>query len=234
MNNDLVQSTGISTRQAAIIAGISLLLMAILAPITNFIVIQGLIDPENAAKTFSKLSANSGQFRLGILLFMIVAILDVVVAWALYIFLRPVNRHLSLLAAWFRIIYATMLLVALTSLVHALQLLSGPTHLEAFTRGQLESLVMLSISAFNQSWNFSLIIFGLHLLVLAYLFFKAGYLKKILGILLFISAFGYAFDGIIKILLPERELTVSTFTFVGELVLIFWLLISGTKRRVEG
>ena len=38
-------------------------------------------------------------FRAGIGGLLVVAVCDVVVAWALYVFLEPVNKSLSLLAA---------------------------------------------------------------------------------------------------------------------------------------
>ena len=40
--------------------------------------------------------ASSGLFRIGIVGFLIVAVLDVLVAWALHILLAPVSRNLSL------------------------------------------------------------------------------------------------------------------------------------------
>lgn len=117
MNSNKIISriTDISLRKAAIVAGLGLLIMTILAIFANFFVLQSLIVPGDAATTANNIMANELLFRLGICSFIIVAILDVVVAWALYVLLKPVNKSLSLLSAWFRLVYAAILGIALVN-----------------------------------------------------------------------------------------------------------------------
>ena len=235
MNTNRAQNqiAEISLNNSAIIAGIGLLLMAILAPIANFAIIQGLIDPNDAAKTVSNISESNGLFRLGICLFMIVALLDIIVAWALYIYLTPVNKQLSLLTAWLRIIYATILGVVLINLINVLQLINGADYLTGFSIAQIQAQVMLSLNIFTRGWEFGLIIFGFHLLLLGYLILKAGYMRRILGILIILAAFGYLIDGFGKLLSADYSISISIFTFFGEVILIFWLLIKGRKVQEE-
>jgi len=221
--------TEISLKKAAIIAGIGLLIMAILAPIANFSILHGLVVVGDAAKTTNNIIASDGLFRIGICFFFIVAILDIIVAWALYVFLKQVNKNLSFLTALFRTVYATMLSVDLFYLIYVLQLLSGADYLSVFTTNQIQAQVMLSINTFNHCWEFGLIIFGFHLLLLGYLIFKAGYMRRILGILIVLTALGYLTDGFGKLLSLDYRISIATFTFVGEVVLIFWLLIKGRK-----
>ena len=223
----------ISLKNSAIIAGLGLLLMAIIAPIANFVIIQGLIDPTDVAKTVSNISASNGLFRLGIGLFMLVALLDIIVAWALYIYLIPVNKHLSLLAAWLRLIYATILVVVLINLLNVLQLINGADYLTGFSIAQMQAQVMVSLNIFTHGWEFGLIIFGFHLLLLGYLMLKAGYMRKILGILIILAAFGYLIDGFGKLLSADYDISISIYTFIGEVILIFWLLIKGRKVPEE-
>jgi hypothetical protein len=54
-------------------------------------------------------------------------------------------------------------------------------------------------------------------------------MKRILGILLILASIGYLIDGFGQILSPEYHGTIALYTFIGELVLIFWLLIKGGK-----
>jgi len=231
MNSEKIHNrlADISINSSAIIAGIGLLLMGILAPIANFSILQGLIVPDDAAKTFSNIAASEGLFRLGISFFLIVAVLDIIVAWALYVFLKPINNSLSLLTAWFRVVYATMLGVVLVYLIHILQLVNGAEYLATLDTNQLQTLVMLSVRNFTLGWEFSLIVFGFHLLLLGYLVFKAGYMRKILGILIILAALGYLIDGFGKLLSADYTVSISMFTFIGEVILIFWLLIKGRK-----
>ncbi len=204
--------------------------MAIVAPIANFAILEKLVMPGDAGLTFTTLSVSTGLLRTGIALFLLVAILDILVAWALYIFLKPVNKNLSLLAAWFRLAYAAMLAFLLVYLLHVLQLFSGNPFLTALDTGQLQAQVMLSLGDFRLGWELSLIIFGMHLLLLGILFYRAGYMRKILGVLLILASLGYLIDGFGKVLSPAYDLSISLYTFVGEIILIFWLLIAGKKQ----
>jgi len=221
----------ISLSTSAIIAGVGLALMSILAPIANFSILQELIVPDDATKTVSNIIASEGLFRIGICCFLIVVILDIIVAWALYVFLKPVNKSLSLLTAWFRMVYATILGVVLIYLINVLQLVNGTDYLTAIETNQLQTQIMLSLSTFTLGWEFGLIIFGFHLLLLGYLIFKAGYMRKILGILIMLASMGYLIDGFGRLLSSNYNVSIAMFTFIGEVILIFWLLIKGRKIK---
>lgn len=228
-DNKTARFADISLRKAAIVAGIGLLIMAILAPFANFFVLQSLIVPGDAEATANNIIASERLFRISICSFLIVAILDVVVAWALYVLLKPVNKSLSLLSAWFRLVYAAIFGIALVNLFNVLQLLSGAKYLTVFEPDQLHAQVMLFINAFNNGWDIGLVIFGLHLFVLGYLVFKSGYFPRILGILVIVASLGYLIDSFGKFLLPNYNITIAMFTFIGEVLLIFWLLWRGIK-----
>ncbi len=231
MNTDKTSDhcTDIFLRQAAIIAGIGLLIMAILAPIANFSILHKLVVFGDAAKTVNNIIASEGLFRTCICCFLIVTILDIIVAWALYIFLRPVNRSLSVLTAWLRIVYATMLGVLLLNLIIVVNLIHGSTNLSVFETNQLQAQVMLYLNTFTSGWEFGLIIFGFHLLLLGYLLFKSRYVPKILGFLVIIAALGYLIDGIGRLFSPHYTISVTMVTFIGEVILIFWIFIKGVR-----
>jgi hypothetical protein len=108
-------------------------------------------------------------------------------------------------------------------------LVHGVGYLSSFTSEQIYAQVLLSLNTFNIGWGFGLIIFGFHLLLLGYLMVKAGYMRKVLGILLILASLGYVIDGFGKVLFADYNLNISMFTFIGEVILIFWLLIKGWK-----
>jgi hypothetical protein len=188
--------------------------------------------PEDAAQTFSNIVSSKGLFRAGICLFLIVALLDIIVAWSLFVLLKPINKSLSLLTTWLRVVYAAMLGFLLVYLINVLQLINGAAYLTSFNTDQLQAMVMLSLTSFKQGWEFSLIIFGFHLFLLGYLVLKAGYMRKVLGILLIIASLGYLIDGFGNLLSSNYHISIGIFTFIGEIVLIFWLLIAGGKEKI--
>ena len=75
----------------------------------------------------------------------------------------------------------------------------------------------------------SLVLFGLYLGVLGVLVYRAGYIPKVMGILLLISGAGYVIDSLRGWLFPSVDLGFLMITFFGEIIFMFWLLIRGGK-----
>lgn len=208
----------VSLRTASIIAGVGLLLMAILAPIAYLNTFQSLVKFDDVALTAQNILNSMGAFRTAIALLFVVAMLDVIVAWAMYIVFLPADKKLSAWTAWLRAIYGVIFAFAISQLPIALRVIS--------TDG---AQAMLHLKGFQSIWDKSLILFGFHLLLLGYLAFKSGYAPKWLAIFLLLAALGYIVDGFGKALSPAYSLSISQFTFIGEVLLIFWLLWKGIK-----
>lgn len=219
--------TNISERQAALTAGFGLLLMCFLAPIAYFSVIQNLIVPGDAQTTVTNILDSLGSFRTSIVLLLLVAVLDIIVAWGLYVLLKPVNKDLALLTAWFRIVYAAIFAVAITNLYNVLPLLEDAGYAEILGTEQLNTQVMLLLEFYRIEWDTGLAVFGLHLFLLGHLVFKSD--QRILGVLVVLAGIGYSVDSFGKMLSPEYSLTIGLYTFAGEILLIFWLLWIGFR-----
>ena len=176
--------------------------------------------PGNAAGTAEKIAGHKNLFRFGIVSLFLVAALDVVVAWALYRVFAPVSEAISKLAAGLRIAYAGIFVIAISRLVGILGALGTNRQLSVLGR----------INSFTNIWDAGLVLFGLHLLVIAYLAYRSGYVPKVLGVLLAVAGLGYLFDSLSAALTHGTSTPVSSFTFVGEFLLAPWLVIFG--RRV--
>jgi hypothetical protein len=219
----------ISQRKAALIAGFGLLIMTLFFLFADLFAFQKLIVPGDATTTANNIMASEMLFRAGICCILIVLICDVVVAWALYIFLKQVNKSLSLLAAWIRLVYAAMLGIALLNFVIVLILLSGANYLSVFETDQLHAQMLLFINAFYDVWALGLIAFGFHLVTLGYLVFKSDYVPRILGVLLIAAGLSYLIEYFGKFLFPNFDLPISMVLGWGELLFMFWLLFKGGK-----
>lgn len=220
------QDASHSIRRASIVAGLGLLVMAALAGWANFVVVEGLVTPGDAATTAAGIQAAEGTFRLGVLGLYAVVVLDVVVAWALMRVFSPVSRSLSRLAAWFRIAYAAIFMVAISQLAGIPHLLTTDSSGGGFTTEQVEAQALLKVDAFEDIWFAGLILFAIHLVLIGYLAYRSGYVPRFLGVLLVIAGLGYAFDSVGTVL-SESPPTVSMVTFIGEFLLCLWLLIKG-------
>ena len=220
---------GLTLRQAALIAGLGYLLMPV--SIAEFSIMPKLVIPGNIDRTLQNIGAHPRLFAIAILLYLITCIEDVVIAWALYVLLVPVNKSMSLLTAWFRLIYTAVALFACLNLVAVYRLISTPDYLKLFAKGQLQVQVKLLLDYFRSDWSFSLAIFAIHLMLLGYLIYRSGYIPKILGILLIIDGLGWEIDSFSPYLYPTVHLKFLPLTFLGELFFMLWLLIRGWKIR---
>lgn len=219
---------GGAQRTAAIAAGAGLVLMFFPAILANFLVIQNMLVPGDAAATVSNALANEFQLRLAILGFVVVAILDVIVAWGLTIFFIPTNRYLSLLAGWFRLVYSAILVMAIMELVRALSLLQSAV---IESPEQLQAGVTMALQSFDDAWAVGLVLFGLHLALVGVLALQTAAMPKWLGILLVLAGVGYVFDSVAGLLFPDTAVAISQLTFVGEMLLAVWLLIKSVSGK---
>ena len=188
--------------------------MSVLSAFGYLVAVKGLVVPGNASRTSTNLAGHEGLFRFGIVSLYLVAVLDVVVAWVLYRVFTPVSRFVSRLAAALRIAYAAVFTVAITQLVGALRL-----HTQALRH----------INTFTNIWDAGLVLFGLHLFVLANLAYRSGYVPRFLSVLLGIAGFGYLLDTVVRALHQGSSSDVSAVTGMGEFVFALWLVIRGRR-----
>ena len=224
-------NTEISLGKTALIAGVSLLVMVLTTPFAEFSIFPKLIDSENATITAENIINNKHLFTVAIFLILLTLIADIVASWALYMFLKPVNKSLSLLTAWFRLMYTAMYFIALYNLLAILSIIKSIEHLKDTGIGQINESIFLHIKAFRIEGSFGLIIFDVYLILLGYLVYKATYVPKIFGVILLVAGLSWVIDNLSTFLFPEIN-TQFLFVFtMGELVFMFWLLIKGSRIK---
>ncbi|QQP15118.1 DUF4386 family protein [Lysinibacillus agricola] len=74
---------------------------------------ENLVLQGDASATFINLKSSTMLFKAEIFGWIIILITDIVVTWVFYIFLKPINRGLALLAACLRLTYTTILGIAI-------------------------------------------------------------------------------------------------------------------------
>jgi len=215
------QVSAAEIRRASTIAGIALLVLALLSGFGYLAVIERLVAADSAAETAANLADSEGLFRLAIASILVVAVLDIVVAWALFTVFEPANRSISALAATFRVAAAAVSTAGIAQLVGVLRHLPDAQ--------QRSAQVLAAVNAHQDMWDAALFLFGFHLVLLGVLVWRAVYAPTILGILLVIAGAGYLADALGLVLIPDYDISVAVFTFFGEVVLIFWLLLRGRR-----
>ena len=226
-----VNGKSLSLRQAALIAGFGILVMAFCAPFANFYVFPRLIVDGDASATAENILQNRGLFLSGAFAYFITYLCDILVAWGLYVLLRPVSPAGSLLAAWMRLVYTGLAFLGLFNILAAFRLLTvehfavalGADGVQAQAYALLQSAESMSYAA--------LALFGVHLVVLGLVVLRATYIPSILGVLLMVAGLGYVVYNVGVYAAPSVDLGLLFVTFFGELIFMLWLLIAGWTLR---
>ncbi len=228
-----------SRRTAARIAGVGYVLLFALAIFANFVVLDGLVVDGDAATTVANVSGSMGLFRLGLVAFLIIVVIDVVVAWGLFVVLREVHHDLAVLAAWSRLAYTVMLAVALVFFFQVIALLTAPGIGAVLGADQRDAQVMLALGSFDAAWLVGLAVFGVHLVLLGILLLRSRLVPRALGVLLLVAGTAYVADTVAHALLPDYAAVANLFlvavalpSMLGEGWLGVWLLL--TKRLGDG
>jgi hypothetical protein len=216
-------------QRTARIAGVLYLSIAILAPLGDMLVRQSLIVPGDAATTAQNIAASEGLFRLGFVSDLVVQTIHVFLVVALFRLLKAVDKNQTLLMVFLGLVGVPIAMLSGLNLIAALLLSSGAGHLTAFAPDQLQALVPLFLDLHEQGVFIAQIFWGLWLFPLGFLVFRSGYIPRLLGVLLIIGGLGYLIDCLIVFLIPGLDVTVSLFTFWGEVLLPLWLLIKGVN-----
>lgn len=227
-----------SQRQAAVVAGLASLLMFVGAMVAELYARQRLIVPGDAALTAQRLLAEPGAFRVGMAGYLLVLVGDLLAAMAFYVFFAPVHRHLALLAAWIRVLYTAVYVVALSKLWTGFALVTGEGVAAGMTQADAQVQAMWDFRAFEWGWAFGMVFFALHLLLVGYLAWHSGVVPKALGGLLLLAGAAYLVDNLAKLFVADYAAYQVVLTAIvappavlGEVGLGLWLLWRGGRAR---
>ena len=186
-----------------------------------------LFVPGDVAATVSNIMANQTLFRSSIVIALLTQVVQIFVVLFLYKVLKPVNKNHAVLMVVFILVAVPIAMLNELNQFAVLLLLNGPDYLTVFSSDQIQALVALFLDLRLTGISIAQIFWGLWLFPMGYLVFKSGFLPKIIGVLLMVACFGYLIDSFMFFFVPDFGVTFSEFTFVGEMLMVFWLLIKG-------
>lgn len=197
-----------SQRKAAIVVGVAIVAMFFLAIIVDNFILSNFIGPGDETALASDIEASQMRFGFAVAGYLIILMLDLAIALALYVILKPVSKILASLTAGFRLLYTVIMVIGVLALVFQF--------IDVHSYGNIKLIGYLFFTA--------------HILVLGYSVLKSGYIPKGLGILLIVAFFCYIILLYGQSIVPEQLLPIVVIpAAIAELLLGIWLLWKGGK-----
>jgi len=179
-----------SPRFTARVAGVFYLLMFLTGGLAVF-ARGGLLVKGDAAATTTNLLAHESLFRLGVAGDLLMVACYVAVTALFYALLKPVNRTVALLAAFFGLMGCAIQGFACLFEFAPFVVLGRAQYLSVFKVEQLQALAYLFLNLYSQAYSIALVFFGFFCLLIGYLIFKSTFLPRILGVLMALAGLGW-------------------------------------------
>lgn len=203
-------------------------LLTILTGIFGLYVGGRLIVSGDAAATAVNLLAHEALFRAGTAATLISTAFYVAATLLVYELLKPVDRTVSLLAAFFSLIGCALWCISALFELAPFVLLKGAPYLSVFTLEQLQAQALMFLKVGGQATNVGAVFFGLHCFLVGYLILRSTFLPRVVGALMVFGGLGW-----LSFLAPPIANYLSPYIMIpgtlGELTLALWLLVRGVN-----
>lgn len=184
----------------------------------------------SAAAMAANILQHQGLFWLGFVLSVAGVAFHLIWIALFYFLFKPVNRTMTLLAAFVGVVVCAIQAVTALLYLAPLLVLQGGNSVSAFTQPQLQALAMVFVRLNGYAFDLDLVFFGLWCALTGYLIFNSKFLPRILGILL-------AVDGVGWMLYVVPPFANHLFPFIAgasalaEIPLQLWLIIMGVNSE---
>ena len=223
-------------RTAARVAGALYLVIMANSLLAEFFLRAPLMVRGDAARTAQNILASERLFRISTVSVLMSVVGNVILLMALYVVLQPINKHVALLAAFFRVAECVLFAVSAASDVVALRLLSGSDYLRAFETEQLQALARALISTRHDVGLIGAVFLGLGSTVFAWLWLKSRYIPRLLAAWGIFASLTLALGILTMMVFPELTSIIGPAywapLFIFEVTLGVWLLVKGIRASV--
>ena len=194
---------GLTVSRYARIAGVAMLLSIVFGFLGEFYLPGRIVVRQDAAATAANIVGNPTLFRLTFAAYLVEGICDIALCLFFYILLRPVDRRIALLSAFFGIASMVIFAISESSFFAASVVLGDSSGMGSFTPDQRNALAYLAIRISGTiAWLF-LCLYGIASMLRGYLIARSAYLPKFLGVLLIIGGAGFFLRSATYLLAPK-------------------------------
>ncbi len=195
-------------------------------------VLPHVVKSHDAAATADGIRASATLFRLGVFGDLTAGGLWLLLAMALYLLLRDVNRLAAAAMVTFAAAGAGIQIQNQLNQYTALTVATNAGYPRALGTSGSDALTLLLVDMQHNGYVIDTLFFGLWLLPLGYLVIRSGYFPKTLGVLVMAAGCGYLIYLCSVFLTPGISDRIWQFATLpaaaaGELTFLVWLLIKG-------
>lgn len=177
------------------------------------------------------IAAGQVLYRVGLVLELLASLFTVLLAYSLYVVLRPVNERIARLALYWRVGEAFSGLLAFTSFA-ILSLESDPKYLQSLGLVQIQAIVGLAKSADFASFNITTLFFSVGSTLLFWLFVQARYIPRVLSVFGIFASLVVLLTSLANLIFPVYANVIQFGwipIFISEIATGIWLLACGVK-----
>jgi len=154
----------------------------------------------------------------------------VLLVFALFDLLKVVHRRRAVLMVTLVLLAVGLTTLNMVNQAAALLVLDGGAWTAAFEPAQRQALATFFLELHGFGYGVvAAVFFGLWLLPLGALILRSGFIPKVVGWLVTLAGVGYLVDVVLGAMAPGTGFVLSEYTFVGELLLMGWLLVKGVN-----
>ncbi len=228
-------STERTQRIYARVAGF-LFLWLIITGLAGMLTISHIVGSGTFPETAKRVVASERLYRLALSSELIETLSTLLLAFALYVTLKPVDKLLAQIAMYWRLGETSIGGVGMIVSFLRLRLYTSPQSFGALGADQTQALVDLTRNAGFAAYNIAAIFFSIGSILFFYLFFKSRYIPRIL------SAFG-VFSSVVvtvmcfaSLIFPEHAATLQygwAPMAIAEVTTGIWLMLFAVKTQAR-
>jgi hypothetical protein len=218
-------------RTFARIAGF-IYLWLIVTDMAGAVTISRIIGSGSFAEIAARVVASEHLYRVALSSELIECLSIVLLAFALYVTLRPVNKLLAQVALYWKLGESFISGVMMIFGFMTLHLYASPQSFGPLGTGQTQALVDLTSHATSDAYNIQAIFFSIGSMIFFYLFFKSRYIPRILSAFGVFASICVTITCFASLIFPEHAATLQygwAPIGVAELITGFWLMIFAVK-----
>lgn len=226
-------NTNLDLKRTARLAGLLFLLWIVSGFYDMFYVSPKIFVSGDSVASAQNILKYETLFRTGIFSGLITNTIWVLLVWVFYQLFRSVNERYAKLLVASVLVQVPVAFVNAGLSIATVITLKGEI-LKSFELEQRQDLAMMFLKINEYSVLALVLFYGLWLFPLAILVYQSVFIPRFFGIWLILNGIVYVLLSFVGIVLPEyRDIvfTVGMPAMFGELVLMLWLLIKGTRDK---